>query len=182
MLSEVRWERMFRDELEAAFADCPVVYFPYGLCEPHGPQCAVGLDGLKAHGIACTAARAHGGIVAPPDYWHIHEIGPFGSWAFEHVGEVERTWLTALPPWMHFKNICYHIRQADVLGFHVAVFLTGHYGLNRKDLKPFLELIQPHVGTRLFGLADYEANKPGFDQDGDSSAVTFPRKTGHLIS
>ncbi|MDP6115439.1 MAG: creatininase family protein, partial [Planctomycetota bacterium] len=113
MLSEVRWERMFRDELEAAFADCPVVYFPYGLCEPHGPQCAVGLDGLKAHGIACTAARAHGGIVAPPDYWHIHEIGPFGSWAFEHVGEVERTWLTALPPWMHFKNICYHIRQAD---------------------------------------------------------------------
>ena len=31
---EVRWERMFPDELEAAFEDCPVVYLPYGLCEP----------------------------------------------------------------------------------------------------------------------------------------------------
>ena len=36
-MREVRWERMFPDELEAAFAACPVVYFAYGLCEPHGP-------------------------------------------------------------------------------------------------------------------------------------------------
>ena len=31
---EVRWERMLPDELEAAFAECPVLYFSYGLCEP----------------------------------------------------------------------------------------------------------------------------------------------------
>ena len=42
MPREVRWERMFPDELEQAFAACPVVYFAYGLCEPHGPQNAVG--------------------------------------------------------------------------------------------------------------------------------------------
>jgi len=54
---EVRWEHMFPDELEAAFTACPVVFMPYGLCEPHGPQNAVGLDGLKAHGICCAAAR-----------------------------------------------------------------------------------------------------------------------------
>ena len=53
MKREVRWERMFPDELEAAFDECPVVYFCYGLCEPHGPQNAVGLDALKAHAIAC---------------------------------------------------------------------------------------------------------------------------------
>ena len=29
---EVRWERMFPDELEAAFEACPVAYLPYGLC------------------------------------------------------------------------------------------------------------------------------------------------------
>src|SRR5215831_11393881 len=72
-MREVRWERMFPDELEQRFQDCPVVYFAYGLCEPHGPQNAVGLDTLKAHAIACRAAQTHGGIVAPPDYWHIHE-------------------------------------------------------------------------------------------------------------
>lgn len=168
-MREVRWERMFPDELEAAFAAYPVVYFPYGLCEPHGPQCAVGLDALKAHGIACAAARAHGGLVAPPDYWHIHELGGFASWAERHVGQVERSWLTSLPPWQHFRNVLYHVRTADRLGFHAALFLTGHYGPNWEDLKTLLALVQPHVGVRLFGLPDWEANQPGFDSDGKSA-------------
>ena len=55
-MSEVRWERMFPDQLEAAFAACPVVYFDYGLCEPHGPHNAGGLDALKAHAICVKAA------------------------------------------------------------------------------------------------------------------------------
>jgi len=71
---EVRCERMFPDELEQVFEECPLAYFPYGLCEPHGPHCALGLDGLKAHAVACSAAREGGGIVAPSDYRHIHKI------------------------------------------------------------------------------------------------------------
>ncbi|HEY0008335.1 MAG TPA: creatininase family protein [Tepidisphaeraceae bacterium] len=165
---EVRWERMFPDELEAAFLACPVVYFAYGLCEPHGPQCAVGLDALKAHAICCEAAKEHGGIVAPPDYWHIHEIGGYASWAEKHVGEVQRSWLTSVPPWHHFRNVCHHLRAADALGFHAAVLLTGHYGPNWNDLKALIDLVQPHVGTRLYSLPDFEANRPGFD--GDHSA------------
>lgn len=168
MHREVRWERMFPDQLEAAFAACPLVYFPYGLCEPHGPHCALGLDALKAHGIACAAAEAHGGIVAPTDYWHCHEVGIYGSWSMTYVGEVKRNWLTSLPPWQHFRNVCYHVRTADSLGFHAAIFLTGHYGPNWQDLKTLLNLLQPHVGTRLYGLPDWEANTPGFDQDGKS--------------
>jgi creatinine amidohydrolase len=163
---EVRWERMFPDELERAFAECPVVYFPYGLCEPHGPQNAVGLDALKAHAIACEAARSNGGIVAPPDYWHIHELSGYAVWAHHNVGQVERTWLTCFPPWQHFKNVCYHVRMADSLGFQAALFLTGHYGPNWQDLKTLLTLIQPRVGTRLYGLPDFEANQPGFHNDG----------------
>ncbi|MBV9850424.1 MAG: creatininase family protein [Armatimonadetes bacterium] len=60
----MRWKRMFLDELEAAFAECPVVYFLQGLCEPHGQHCAVGLDALKAHAVAKRAAREYGGIAA----------------------------------------------------------------------------------------------------------------------
>jgi creatinine amidohydrolase len=168
-MREVRWERMFPDELEQAFAACPLVYFAYGLCEPHGPQNTLGLDALKAHAIACAAACAHGGIVAPPDYWHIHEIGLYGAWAEGAVGEVERSWLTCMPPWQHFKNVCYHVRQADTLGFHAAIFLTGHYGPNWEDLKTLLALLQPYVGTRLYGLPDFEANQPGFAGDGKST-------------
>lgn len=81
MVRDVQWERMFPDELEAAFAACPVLYLPYGMCEPHGPQNAIGLDALKAHAICVRAAREHGGIVAPVDYWHIHEVGGYAAWA-----------------------------------------------------------------------------------------------------
>jgi creatinine amidohydrolase/Fe(II)-dependent formamide hydrolase-like protein len=167
-MREVRWERMFPDELEQAFSACPVVYFPYGLCEPHGPQNTLGLDALKAHALCCAAARAHGGIVAPPDYWHVHELGGYAVWAERAVGEVERSWLTCMPPWQHFKNVCYHVRQADTLGFHAAIFLTGHYGPNWQDMKTLLALLQPHVGARLYGLPDFEANLPGFASDGKS--------------
>src|SRR5215469_5439776 len=85
-MREVRWEQMFPDELEQAFQQSPVVYLPYGICEPHGPHNALGLDGLKAHGICCSAARAHGGIVAPVDYWHIHECGGYAIWASQRIG------------------------------------------------------------------------------------------------
>jgi creatinine amidohydrolase len=159
---------MFPDELERAFAACPLVYFAYGLCEPHGPQNAVGLDALKAHAIACEAALAHGGIVAPPDYWHIHEMGGSAPWLHRVVGQVARSWMTCVPPWQHFKNVCYHVRMADVMGFHAAILITGHYGPNWQDLKTLVGLIQPHVGTRLYSLPDFEANQPGFESDGKS--------------
>lgn len=168
MRNEVRWERMFPDELEAAFEKCPAVYFTYGLCEPHGPQNTVGLDALKAHAIACRAAQAHGGIVAPPDYWHIHETGTYANWAQKNVGEV-RSWMTAMPAWQHFKNICYHVRAADALGFHAAIFFTGHYGPNWQDLKTLLEVLQPNFVMRLYGLPDFEANHIGFSNQGDGA-------------
>jgi creatinine amidohydrolase len=166
-MTEVCWERMFPDQLEAAFAACPVVYFAYGLCEPHGPQNALGLDALKAHAICCRTAQRFGGIVAPPDYWHIHELGLYASWAAEAVGEA-RSWLTAVPPWIHFKNVAYHLRAADALGFHAALLVTGHYGPNWEDLKTLVAILQPHLAMRMFALPDFEANQPGFDGDGAS--------------
>ena len=65
---EVRWERMFPDELEAAFEQCPLAWLAYGLCEPHGPHNTLGLDALRAHGCCVEAARRFGGIVAPTFY------------------------------------------------------------------------------------------------------------------
>ncbi len=166
-MREVRWERMFRDELEAAIEECPVVYFAYGLCEPHGLHCAVGLDILKAYEICCAAARRHGGIVAPPDYWHVHEHGGEAAWISRVIGE-SRSWCTAVPPWHHFRSVMYHIRAAHQMGFHAALFVTGHYGPNWKDLKTLLDIYQPHVAPRLYGLPDWEANAPGFDNDNKS--------------
>lgn len=147
---------MFRDELEAAFERCPLVWLTYGLCEPHGPQNVLGLDELKAHALACRAAREHGGIVAPAEYWHIHEIGRFAaSSCVKKIGEV-RSWLTAVPPWIFFRNVLYHIRAADAHGFRAAMVMTGHGGPHTKDLKTLLEFWQPHFAMRLFSLLDHD--------------------------
>lgn len=165
-LEEVLWERMFPDQLEARFAVRPALYLPYGMCEPHGPANALGLDGLKASAICCEAARLGGGIVAPTEWWHVHEVGHYAAWGQREIGEVARRWLTAVPPWVHFKNVCYHIRAADQIGFKAVILLTGHYGPNWRDLQWLVERIQPFVRARLYGLPDFEAAHPGFDGDG----------------
>jgi creatinine amidohydrolase len=161
----VRWERLLPHQLEEAFAACPAVSFAYGLCEPHGPHCALGLDGLKAHALLVEAARRHGGIVAPPDFWHVHELGGYALWAEREIGEA-RPWLTAVPPWVHFKNVCYHLRAAEVAGFHAALLLTGHHGPNYLDLQNLVQLVQPRLRMRVGGWPEFEGNRPGFPGDG----------------
>lgn len=165
MRREVRWERMFPDELDAALAECPVVYLPYGLCEPHGPQNAVGMDALRPHAAAQMAAREFGGIVAPPEYWHCHDYGIYAAWAYPIIGEA-RSWLTAVPPWMFLKNICYHVRMVDSLGFHAAVIFSGHAGPHNADLERLVALLQPHFGVRLGLLIGLGTTVSRFDDGG----------------
>jgi creatinine amidohydrolase len=40
--------------------------------------------------------------------------------------------------------------------------------MNWEDLKLLLDLMQPRTKVRLFGLPDWKANNPGFDNDGTS--------------
>ena len=89
-------------------------------------------------------------------------------WSYKNVGEVKRTWLTCLPPWQHFKNVCYHIRMADAIGFHAAILLTGHYGPNWRDLEAPGRVGATVCRSALYSLPDWEANQPGFDEDGRS--------------
>ena len=167
MRNEVRWERMFRDELDTALANKPIAWLTYGLCEPHGPHNAVGLDALKAHGLACIAARKFGGIVAPPEYWHIQDFGRFAaSSGPKKIGEIGPTWLTSVPPWIFFRNVLYHIRAADVHGFKAAMLITGHGGCHTNDLKTLIKFWQPHFAMRLCGLLDHDVLSDAGDHAG----------------
>ena len=162
---EVRWERMFSDELEAAFEECPIAYLPYGLCEPHGPQNAVGMDAIRAHGTLCRVARTFGGIVAPPEYWNCHEVGIYGAWAQKKVGEV-RPWLTAVPPWLFFRNLCYHVRAIDALGFHGVIIFSGHSGPHRLDIPILLEILQQYVSARIYSHIGTGTERARFKDQG----------------
>jgi len=164
---EVQWERMFPDELEAAFEACPVVYLPYGLCEPHGWHNAVGMDAIRAHQCSCKSARVNGGIVAPPFYWHCHESGGYGTWAHKKVGDV-RPWLSAIPPWLFLKNMCYHIRAVDALGFQVAILFSGHSGPHRLDVPVVIDIMQAHVDMKLYSMMSVGTD---IDRFGDNKGL-----------
>jgi len=161
---EVQWERMFPDELESAFEACPVVYLPYGLCEPHGWHNAVGMDAIRAHGCSIASARANGGIVAPPFYWHCHDSGGYSTWAHKKVGEV-RPWSSPIPPWMFLKNICYHIRGVDALGFQAAILFSGHSGPHRLDVPVVLDIMQAHVGVQMYSTMSIGTDIERFGDD-----------------
>jgi creatinine amidohydrolase len=156
MMPRVRWEEMFPDELDRALDLCPVAYLTYGLCEPHGLHNAVGLDALKAHALACRAAEAHGGIVAPPFFWHIHEIGYHAPWGAQTIGD-RNPWLTSLPPWVLYKVFLYQLRAVAARGFHAALVITGHYGGNEQDFRRVAEAFMRHSPLRVWAGADHEA-------------------------
>lgn len=63
-----RYERLMPAEIESIFAAHPVAYLPWGALEYHGQHAAVGLDGLKAHGLCIELAKVAGGLVLPPVY------------------------------------------------------------------------------------------------------------------
>ena len=155
MSPKVRREEMFPDELDAALARRPVVYLTYGLCEPHGLHNAVGLDALKAHAIACLAAEEHGGIVAPPFFWHVHEIGYHAPWAARTIGD-RNPWLTAVPPWVLFKLLWYQLRAAEARGFRAALVITGHAG-SPDDFKRVCVIYMRHRPLRIWAGGDEEA-------------------------
>lgn len=149
MRDKVRWEEMFPDEMRAAQAERPLVYVPLGLCEPHGPQCALGLDAIKAHEICLRAAREHGGVVAPPSFWHIHETGYHAPWG-ERFLAGQNTFLTSLPPWVMLKIFLYQLRGVAARGFRAAIVVTGHYGGNQHDLRLVAEILMRHSPLRIW--------------------------------
>lgn len=155
MSPKVRWEEMFPDELDAALARCPLVYLTYGLCEPHGLHNAVGLDALKAHDLACRAAAEHGGIVAPPFFWHVHEIGYHALFGERTIGN-RNPWLTDVPPWVLYKMFFYQLRAVAARGFQAAIVITGHYGGNEQDFKRVAEVFMRHSPMRVWAGADCE--------------------------
>lgn len=153
---KVRWEEMLPDELLEAVEQCPVCYLAYGLAEPHGAYCALGLDWLKAQALAERAASEFGGVVAPPFAWHVSERPEF-DWLGSKG--VRQALTSAVPADVFLQVVLYQIRAVDARGFHAAILMTGHYGGPERDMKLLCEYYVRRTGSplRLCALADWEA-------------------------
>lgn len=153
---KVLWSELFPYELEQRLDDCPLVYLPIGLCEPHGRISAFGLDTIKAEYLCVESARRNGGIVAPTLGYHIHEAGYHAGWLETEIGETANPRLTAMPPHVLLQFFLYQLRAFANAGFRAIVAVSGHSGGNQADLRAVAEAFQRQVPVACWVGSDPE--------------------------
>ncbi len=168
MQTKVLWHEMFKDEFEAARDERPVCYLSFGLCEPHGVQNAMGLDGLKAYALVRRAAEAHGGVVGPPVWWHVHETPQGLAWLARQ--NAPQPCLTCVPAELFLHQLVYQLRAVEAAGFRCAICVTGHYGGIEVDMKQVCSLYSNRRPLRTAALADWEAIRYK-DYHGDHAGI-----------
>jgi len=146
----VRWVELKPEEFLRRLAARPVAYLPMGMVEPHGHAAAFGLDLIKAEYLCDAAAARFGGIVAPPQTYHIHETGFHGTWLAEVVGEVNPR-LGGLPPDVVMRSLLFQLRVCVNAGFRAVMVISGQNGA-QGDLRlvadEFMKLVPVPVDVR----------------------------------
>ncbi len=153
-LRKVKWEEMFPDEMDRAIDEHPLLYLPYGMCEPHGFQNALGLDGLKCYELCVRAAQEGGGVVAPMTFWHIGEQGIGVSWLERQ--NAPRPYISSVGYEIFLQGFIYHLRAAVACGFEAVIAMTGHYGGTECDMRYAAEALSEEVPLPMWVLADWE--------------------------
>ena len=122
-----RYERLMPTEIETIFVAHPIAYLPWGALEYHGKHAAIGLDGLKAHGLCVALAKAAGGLVLPPLYVAANTIKTAPGLAHDrHSLNFSEAVLRTLAR-EHFAQL------ADEK-FRVVFTLCGHVGQPHYDI------------------------------------------------
>ncbi len=156
-ISPPRWglyERLLPAEIEAIHAAHPIAYLPWGALEYHGVHAAVGLDGLKAHGLCRELARAAGGLVLPPVYVAANTMKELTNLPFQRhslnfpvelVRQLARTYFQQLAH-ERFRVVfvlCGHVGQphydtlkAEAAAFNAAQSATRIIATSETDLLP----------------------------------------------
>ncbi|MCL6217015.1 creatininase family protein [Zunongwangia pacifica] len=162
--SKVKWMELLPDEFLERQNNCPLVYLPMGLCEPHGHISAFGLDTIKAEYICEVAAQEAGGIIAPTQGYHIHETGYHAPWLEEVVGEVN-PYMASIPPNILLHLFLYQLRAFNNAGFKAVIVISGHAGGNQEDLRLVASTFMEHYNMKVEIRADPELVKEKYEGD-----------------
>lgn len=154
-MSEVEYHRLRPAAAVARRQARSVAYLGCGILEWHGLHNPLGLDCLKAHGIACHLAAELGGVAMPPLYWgdnraDICEIvfdEAYSPWLPAGTGDHTAAIMDAMQTdkaayaadaersrtngdWQLWERLLVHMLfQIETLGFRQVVVIPGHYPL-----------------------------------------------------
>ncbi len=121
------YERLLPHAIEAITARHAIAYLPWGALEYHGTHAAIGLDGMKAHGLCAALARHVGGLVLPAVYLAANTIKTAPDLNFpRHSLDFNEELIRALAR-THFDQL------ADE-AFAVVFTLCGHVGQPHYDI------------------------------------------------
>ena len=149
------YEQLLPAEIERIFARAPVAYLPWGALEYHGQHAAVGLDGLKAHGLCIELAKVAGGLVFPPVYV-----------AANTIKEVKD--LTHRRHSLNFREDTLrilareHLEQLADERFRVVFLLAGHVGQPHYDIlkAEAAAFNAAQTGTRVIATSETDLVSP----------------------
>ena len=109
----MRYADLRPDQLAAKFASRPIVIWPLGALEWHGPHLPLGLDGLVAEAFAEKLAQRSGGVLLPTT-WHPITTLPHPM-SLDIPAEAFRTLLDST------------VSGLGRAGAKVVCLVTGHY-------------------------------------------------------
>lgn len=149
---EVRLERMRPDQVDAAKAECPAIYVPFGSIEWHGRQNPVGLDAIKAHEQLVGLAARVGGVVYPPVFFGAG--GGHTEWPHSYMVSAE--------PMAQITKELLHGFERD--GYKRAILISGHYPNRAEYLEPAVAAYEAEGGTMAtLRLVENQAPNVGGD-------------------
>lgn len=152
-MTDVKWENLRPDQIEARVEETPVVYLPFGSLEWHGYHNPLGLDTIKARALCIKAAKNEGGIVSPGTFWPI--------------GGMPHPWTVRMSEdLIHELAVSIYEQMAHV-GFDVVIAVTGHYGIDQVlHIKKSALEVMKRSGLTIYALPEYEvATDKGYRGD-----------------
>ena len=165
----------------------PVAYLGIGILEWHGLHNPLGLDGVKAHGIACHLAKKFGGVAMPPLFWgenrrDICELqydpevidvpADHTQKICDHVKLPKEAFLKDAQRsmdnggWRLWQELTEHIFfQLETLGFSTIIPIPGHYPLFDPLDNAIASYHQNGGKSRIFVLKDTMFSEDGTSGD-----------------
>jgi creatinine amidohydrolase len=173
--NEVRAELLSHEQIAEIISKSPIVYFPLGALEFHGPHLPIGLDGLTAHGVCVGAAKRSGGIVIPTMYQGTG--GEHSSYPWTIMMPTEKAIA---------ENLRASLTRFQDLGVQTTVLLSGHFADEQRALLKDLsqEWAQNKANKmRVFAtsMADCDVSPVGPDHAGKFESLLLAALHPELV-